>query len=517
MYCRKCGEEIKDSSKFCPYCGCDTNTENSITHENAGVLEQGKAPEDKGAGKWMIPAAVIAGVIVIGAAAVFGVKAFTEPGEKPTDGIAEIQEEQPDETPVEKTSGEAAVRQSRAVSSYPAAVELNGEVEDELSRFLWVLGNVDCKMCGGSDGQGLKSKDRTYITYGFLFMSLYESIPFADGEVVEPQNVDGYTWLVSENIAETYLKNSLNSSDYLYMPEEGLAPVRLENGIVYVAGFDPSSIWTVEEPVINSVTALSENEIELEGTIAYSNIESGSSANSFDIVMTANPDSMWGGYTLQSIYKWESPGKYILPEAAERNYTKEELKSMDAHTLYLARNEIYARHGYIFNNQDLKDYFGGMAWYTPTVTEVPDTEFNEYEKANLALLQSREAQLAEEEQADRLYEEVESNFAYTEQEVEYLEQINQFRTDAKTIPLDIYSVYTDGSEVCVDIELEGESETLFAYKIDDTFVFSTKALENGQKAEGLKYGMSHTGRRNVFEAAYVFRSDDGELSYKTIH
>ena len=155
-------------------------------------------------------------------------------------------------------------------------------------------------------------------------------------------------------------------------------------------------MWIVETPIINKITAISDKEIEIQGSIDYNNIEGARIQNDISIILTANPESMWGGYTLKTVNKWEEISNYIFPDTAIRNYSEDELKALDEHSLYLARNEIYARHGYIFNNQDLKDYFGSMSWYTPTVTEVPDTDFNEFEKANLALIREKEEKLAQE-------------------------------------------------------------------------------------------------------------------------
>ena len=56
--------------------------------------------------------------------------------------------------------------------------------------------------------------------------------------------------------------------------------------------------------------------------------------------------------------------------------------------IYLAKNEIYARHGYIFKDTDLNNYFLSQLWYLPEVdSNAFDTAvFNEYETANLQLL-----------------------------------------------------------------------------------------------------------------------------------
>ena len=58
---------------------------------------------------------------------------------------------------------------------------------------------------------------------------------------------------------------------------------------------------------------------------------------------------------------------YILPDSASYVYSRSDLDSLSTYDLYLARNEIYARHGRIFKNQDLRDYFGSKSWYSGTV------------------------------------------------------------------------------------------------------------------------------------------------------
>lgn len=77
-----------------------------------------------------------------------------------------------------------------------------------------------------------------------------------------------------------------------------------------------------------------------------------------------------------------------LFETDQKYYTKEEFESEPMLVIHLAKNEIYARHGYIFTNEDLYNYFMGCIWYSPTCdgTDFDDNVFNEYEKANLEIL-----------------------------------------------------------------------------------------------------------------------------------
>lgn len=77
-----------------------------------------------------------------------------------------------------------------------------------------------------------------------------------------------------------------------------------------------------------------------------------------------------------------------LFETDKKYYTKEEFESEPMLVIHLAKNEIYARHGYIFTNEDLYNYFMGCIWYSPTCDgkDFDDSIFNQYEKVNLEIL-----------------------------------------------------------------------------------------------------------------------------------
>lgn len=80
-----------------------------------------------------------------------------------------------------------------------------------------------------------------------------------------------------------------------------------------------------------------------------------------------------------------SPNGFILPESDSRYYSDSELNALTDYQLYLARNEIYARYGRAFKNQDLQDYFHNKNWYT--VRYSPDAfdsivTLNDFEKKN---------------------------------------------------------------------------------------------------------------------------------------
>ena len=69
-------------------------------------------------------------------------------------------------------------------------------------------------------------------------------------------------------------------------------------------------------------------------------------------------------------------------------YNEDSFSGVPSLIIHLAKNEIYARHGYIFKDENLKNYFMGQLWYIPSVKaeEFDDSVFSDIEKRNLELL-----------------------------------------------------------------------------------------------------------------------------------
>lgn len=71
-------------------------------------------------------------------------------------------------------------------------------------------------------------------------------------------------------------------------------------------------------------------------------------------------------------------------------YSASDFDGVPAEVIHIAKNEIYARHGYSFNDSDLFNYFMGQVWYEPTTLPADFSEdvFSETEVKNLDLLNS---------------------------------------------------------------------------------------------------------------------------------
>lgn len=82
---------------------------------------------------------------------------------------------------------------------------------------------------------------------------------------------------------------------------------------------------------------------------------------------------------------------YIFYSSNTSYLTDSQLSNLDKNTLALARNEIFARHGYVFTMEPFVTYFNNKTWYNPNPNfKGEDSELNEYEKANYRKIQEWE-------------------------------------------------------------------------------------------------------------------------------
>ncbi|MBW8383089.1 MAG: YARHG domain-containing protein [Youngiibacter sp.] len=83
---------------------------------------------------------------------------------------------------------------------------------------------------------------------------------------------------------------------------------------------------------------------------------------------------------------------YVLDGSDSRYLTKLEFEGMTADTLRIARNEIYARHGRMFKDLAIQEYFDLCSWYTPSIApdDFQQALLNNYELENLKLIISYE-------------------------------------------------------------------------------------------------------------------------------
>ena len=87
-----------------------------------------------------------------------------------------------------------------------------------------------------------------------------------------------------------------------------------------------------------------------------------------------------------------STNSYIFYDSDSRYLSKDELYGLSAWQLRIARNEIYARHGRLFNDKSLQQYFNSCSWYNGYISPSKFNEnvLNKYENYNIKLIKSVE-------------------------------------------------------------------------------------------------------------------------------
>lgn len=84
--------------------------------------------------------------------------------------------------------------------------------------------------------------------------------------------------------------------------------------------------------------------------------------------------------------------EYIFPEVDKELLTEEDVKDLPAELLAYGRYEILAKHGELFESEELKEYFGNQEWYFGFLSDEKEVEglLNDIEKENLAFLEKKE-------------------------------------------------------------------------------------------------------------------------------
>lgn len=131
------------------------------------------------------------------------------------------------------------------------------------------------------------------------------------------------------------------------------------------------SMDEAEYETLSSATLLTEDPERVDTFPTQDNIEEA------DIPMPHGAEMSSGG----------DRGRYTF--ASERLLTEEDLAGLSPYELKIMRNEIFARHGYIFKTKDMAEYFNAQSWYTPLSSDVAD-DLSEIEKANIMFIKSHE-------------------------------------------------------------------------------------------------------------------------------
>ena len=143
---------------------------------------------------------------------------------------------------------------------------------------------------------------------------------------------------------------------------------------------------------ISNIKQTSQNTVKITGFIGVANENENDffTKENFIALGTIANDTRFGGITITS-FSYDSQNKFnsqfIFFDSDSRYLTDDEVKNLSLEELAYARNEIYARYGYIFKENKFKNYFKGKSWYHPNSSFIPNDEnLNKYEIANRDLI-----------------------------------------------------------------------------------------------------------------------------------
>ena len=257
----------------------------------------------------------------------------------------------------------------------------------------------------GSDGQGsleaeidwdaLLEKEKENIRYskeaeeGFLPLLYPDAVDYAKNIIMLP-----------DFSQTTDLKNGDTVQYHWDFSEESVknlaTPLSLKGGSYKVSGLtkeDSKKTSGATDPnKENDSEQASLPENEKEGTMEQSTVSTETRSDS-----NAQPGAEGGNASVQT----PTTGEYLYAESASRLLTTADVSNFQARypnsmfpgersITQMIINEMYARHGYIFKDQALTDYFAQKSWYIPRTADMEEIYpvMNDVEQANVTLLRT---------------------------------------------------------------------------------------------------------------------------------
>ena len=257
----------------------------------------------------------------------------------------------------------------------------------------------------GSDGQGsleaeidwdaLLEKEKENIRYskeaeeGFLPLLYPDAVDYAKNIIMLP-DFSQTTDLKNGDTVQYHWDFSEESAKNLAIP------LSLKGGSYKVSGLtkedSKKTSDTTDPNKENDSEQASLPENEKEGTMEQSTVSTETRSDS-----NAQPGAEGGNASVQT----PTTGEYLYAESASRLLTTADVSNFQARypnsmfpgersITQMIINEMYARHGYIFKDQALTDYFAQKSWYIPRTTDMEEIYpvMNAVEQANVTLLRT---------------------------------------------------------------------------------------------------------------------------------
>lgn len=239
---------------------------------------------------------------------------------------------------------------------------------------------TECIYCGASAQK--KAEENAAALDG----SANEELSGGSFAAVNANDYTGYWRIRGDESKELTIHSGDRSKVYFslwYYRAANLSnvPARLEGNVATFSLSDSGeefrgTLTFHDDYITLHITESSDSSIPT-GVIHYTQRHSDSLANG-----TAKP-------TTTTAYR---SSEYILPYSSSRYLTYDDVRHLSSKELRLARNEIYARHGRLFKDDELQRYFNSKSWYFGRVRseDFTDSMLSAVEKANIEFIRSCE-------------------------------------------------------------------------------------------------------------------------------
>lgn len=391
MVCKICGKQLPDDSSVCKYCGAKQRKSGS-GEKSAPARRYSK----KGMARRRMINTVLLGVIallIVGIIA--GIVVSMRTVGKNDDQDAQLSSENQETV---ENIGEEAVDKPEVEEtdeSEEAEVPTDEETEDASTEEESEDSAVTEEDESTDETESTESEDSTESEES----TEPEGSTETESETTQTPVVTP-TGNYTASISKTETVASLNHYRILTVSINQTLPAGVE---VASVSFTSSNTAVVRTEVVDGegrAWGVSLGEATVTGTVTLSTGETASASCVVTVVEYQEPEEEKEetGSTDSSGSSSSSSGSsgssdYILPGSNSRVYSVSELDNLSAWQLRMARNEIYARHGRIFNDPELKKYFEGKDWYKGTIAaeDFKESMLNATEKQNIANIQKAEA------------------------------------------------------------------------------------------------------------------------------
>lgn len=138
-----------------------------------------------------------------------------------------------------------------------------------------------------------------------------------------------------------------------------------------------------------TVSTSSNQDITADKSLENQTSEVNNTLENEDNISTSNTQdinsSLPNENTVNNTNPFSQSRDFIFPKSSQVKLTDSDLKPLTKEYLALARNEIYARHGYVFQTEPYKSYFRNKTWYKPN-PNFSERELNAVELYNIQLI-----------------------------------------------------------------------------------------------------------------------------------